>query len=166
MAYPNISASDVRKGVKHVTVAQVTDARITDDLIPESTRWVEAKLSGNIDLVALKALPSTPDLFKDAVIFKCRSAVLKDQYGSARNVATDDIKGWEDDAQMIINGIIDGSQKLLQSDGTVVPTGVNYVGVSTNKDDEDENHAPYFGHGENGEFKKDPNDNTVYNDPN
>jgi hypothetical protein len=164
MAYPNITATQVRNGIKHVNTTLVTDARITNDLILEATRYVESKFAGKIDLTALKALATTPPLWQDMIIYKCRSLTLMDIYNSARTTDTTDIEGWNNMCDNLIKDIISNAQKLLDASGNIIAVGVAFFGIESNKKEADDQHKGYFGHGDQGEHKNDINDGTVYND--
>lgn len=157
MSYPNITAANVRDGIPHITSTLCSDARVLE-LVVEATRWIHRKMSGNVDLTAIKAYATTPPTWQEAIIKRCRALVLSEKYGTARTVNPADINGWIDQADEIVNSMIDGSQKLLDSNDVEIPTGINYNGISSNQDDTD----PYFGLGDDGEYLEDKDDKTTY----
>lgn len=163
MSYPNVTATEVRNGISHITTTLVSDARIAE-LILEATRYVESRFAGKIDLTALKALSTTPGLWKDMIIYKSRSLTLIDRYQSARTNTTTDIQGWSDMCDNLIKDILNNSQKILDADGNIVKAGAGYYGVISNKNEADDQHKGYFGPGDSGEHVNDINDGTVYND--
>jgi len=163
MSYPNITATEVRNGISHITTTLVTDARV-NELILEGTRYVESRFSGKIDLTALKALATTPGLWKDMIIYRSRALVLIDRYQSARTGTTTDIQSWIQMCDDLIKQILSGVMTILDADGNVIKAGSKYFSVSSNKKEADDQHQGYFGPGEVGEHVNDINDGTVYND--
>jgi len=165
MAYPNVSAAEVRNGIAHITVTIKSDARLLE-LITEAKDWLEARMHSKVDLDAVKALATTPPTWKLIIIYRTRALVLADAYGTSRATNINDITAWQTLADEILNGLIDGSSKLLDASGNLIATGINYAGISSNKAGADEEHkVPAFGYGDDGEGKTDINDGTVYNDP-
>jgi hypothetical protein len=155
--YPNITAAEVRSGIAHITESLCTDVRILE-LVTDAVTWAESRIAGNIDLTALQALATTPALWKMCLIARTRALVLGDKYGTSRTANPADINAWNEDALAIINGIIDGSFKLIDSAGTIIPAGINYRPITSNQSGVD----PVFGLGDNGAYIEDKSEKSTY----
>jgi hypothetical protein len=164
MAYPNITVAEVRDAIPQITDTIVGDS-VVEEKIVDGTAIVESSFAGQIDLTSLKALATTPKLWKLAIIYYTRSLVLGVAYAESRSGAkTEDIKWWQEQSSGLIESILNQKQKLLDSNGDIISVGIGYSSISTNKDLlKSEKEGPYFGYGEFGEHTKDINDRTEYN---
>ena len=164
MAYPDVTADEVRRGIPHIDSDIVSDA-IVDEIIVDSTDETEGRFVGAMDLTTFKTISPTPKLWQRAIIFLSRVYTLDRAYSDGRaSGSASDIAYWQKKFDDLVNQLMDGKLKMVDSDGTtIIGIGMGYNSIKTNKQEiVDDDQYPYLGYGDEGQGLDDQADRTQY----